>query len=333
MQDAEPSDNSSMPETIDYPDAILIIDDSVPIIRMLSTLLHGMAEVLFATSGEAGIELARKHRPQLILLDLEMPGMDGFEVCRRLKNDPDTRDSAVLIVTANASDQAEISALEAGAVDFITKPLNPPVVRARVSTHLTLQRQTEALKQFALHDGLTGLFNRRYFDTQLALECQRHRRQQVPLGLAMIDIDHFKRYNDRDGHLAGDDCLRQVATAIDVATRRPGEVVARFGGEEFAVIIPHGSHDDTCKYGQWICERVRSLALPHPDSPTAPIVTISVGLVSQVPLEDGDAMRLISLADEALYRAKSTGRNRFVFSGANAATGSTHAGITDMDKL
>lgn len=291
---------------------ILIIDDSVDTIRLLNGMLKDQGKILFATNGEAGIQLAQRQQPALILLDVEMTGMNGYEVCAALKTDPATKDCAVIIVTANSGMEHEIAALEAGAVDFISKPFNPPVVRARVQTHLRLQQHSAMMRQLANRDGLTALYNRRYFDEMLAQEFERHRRQQLPLALAIIDVDHFKAYNDHYGHPQGDACLQGVANAIDTATRRPGELVARYGGEEFTVILPHTDAAGAEKYGRWLCQHIQELQIPHQSSATAPTVTISVGLVSLVPSAQDSTQQLVAAADQALYQAKTDGRNRAI---------------------
>ncbi|MBT8765992.1 diguanylate cyclase domain-containing protein [Metapseudomonas boanensis] len=301
-----------MPELDAGSNLILIIDDSVDTIRLLSSMLKDQGKILFATNGETGIRLAQMQQPTLILLDVEMAGMNGYEVCAALKTDPTTQDCAVIIVTANTGMEHEIAALEAGAVDFITKPFNPPVVRARVQTHLRLQQHTAMMRQLANRDGLTGLYNRRYLDEVLSLEFERHRRQQLPLALAIIDVDHFKAYNDHYGHPQGDVCLQSVATAISTVARRPGERVARYGGEEFAVILPHTDAAGAERYGRWLCQLVRDLQIPHQSSATAPTVTISVGLAAVVPPVEGSAQQLIAAADQALYLAKTAGRNRAI---------------------
>ncbi|MCG2586325.1 diguanylate cyclase domain-containing protein [Massilia sp. TS11] len=291
------------------PALILIIDDDADAIRLLSGMIADQAEILFATSGEAGIQLARARRPQLILLDLQLGGIDGFEVCRRLRQDPDTSDCSIVFVTADSSPDAEVRGLEAGAVDFITKPLNPPVVQARVRTHLNLQRTAMLQAQLANQDGLTGLFNRRYVDQMLEREFQRHKRQQLPLAVAFVDIDHFKAYNDHYGHPQGDQCLREVAATLAASTRRPGEFVGRFGGEEFVAVLPYTGPADAQKYGERLCEQVRARALPHALAPTAPIVTVSVGVAALVPQPGQRAEDLLALADRAMYRIKQEGRN------------------------
>lgn len=289
---------------------ILIIDDMASNIRVLSHILHEHAEIFFATSGSAGIVLAREKAPDLILLDVEMPNMDGYEVCQQLKADPMLALSPVIFVTGHTSVENEIRALEAGGVDFITKPLNPPVVLARVKTHLTLKRQSDILREQANLDGLTGIFNRRSFDQRLDEECRRHRRYGAPMALAMIDVDHFKLFNDHYGHQEGDNCLRQVAAAIKANARRPGEMAARFGGEEFAAILPACDLDAAKEFGEMLCERIRQLAIPHQGSASYGIVTVSIGVASIQPTDGEAAQHLIAAADMALYMSKNAGRNR-----------------------
>lgn len=308
------------PVTLEHEDApanatggenlILIIDDNVPNIRLLATVLADKATILFATSGARGLQIAREKRPQLILLDLQMPDMNGYEVCRELKKDPVTQECVVIFVTGNTNSEAEVAGLEAGAVDYLTKPLNPPIVRARVQTHLVLKQHAEMLQQLASRDGLTGLYNRRYFDHQLGIEWRRHQRQALSLSLALIDVDHFKAYNDGYGHLEGDACLRQVAQVLAQCTRRPGELVSRYGGEEFAAILPATGIEDGARYGGWLCAQMRARQLPHAHSATAAHVTISVGIATVMPVPGVDMNVLLSQADSALYKAKQLGRNQ-----------------------
>jgi diguanylate cyclase (GGDEF)-like protein len=307
---ALPEQDDTSADTAGGKSLILIIDDNVPNIRLLATVLADKATILFATNGARGLQIAREKRPQLILLDLQMPDMNGYEVCRALKSDPVTQECVVIFVTGNTNSEAEVAGLEAGAVDYLTKPLNPPIVRARVQTQLTLKQHAEMLQQLASRDGLTGLYNRRYFDHQLNLEWRRHQRQELPLSLALIDVDHFKAYNDGYGHLEGDACLRQVAQVLAQCTRRPGEMVSRYGGEEFAVILPATAIEDGGRYGGWLCAQMRARQLPHAHSATAAHVTISVGVATVVPTPGVDANVLLSQADSALYKAKQLGRNQ-----------------------
>lgn len=288
---------------------ILIVDDAVTTIRLLSHILHDQGEILFATNGPEAVATARDTLPDLILLDVEMPGMDGYEVCQALKADPMLAEIPVIFVTGHSGDENEVRALAAGAVDFITKPLNPPVVNARVKTHLTLKRHTDTLRNQANLDGLTGLYNRRSFDLRLEEECRRHRRYGAPLALAMIDVDRFKLFNDLHGHQQGDDCLRQVATALWACARRPGEMAARYGGEEFAVILPATELTAAITFGELLCQSVRDLAIAHQGSPENDIVTVSVGVASLLPSDDDSKQNLVAAADMSLYLAKNRGRN------------------------
>ncbi len=292
-----------------FPARLLLVDDSPTNLRFLAHVLHNMGEIYFATRGEMALQIASDKHPDLILLDVEMPHMGGYEVCQRLKQDPLLAEAAVIFVTSHQSMEHEIQALEAGAVDYISKPLNPPIVRARVKTHLTLKQQSDKLRQLANRDGLTGVFNRRAFDELLSVEYRRHLRTQIPLGLVMLDVDYFKRYNDFYGHLQGDDCLRQIANALVMASRRPAESVCRYGGEEFVVLLPHCDRAAVLQYGLWLREQIHQLALPHEASDMG-IVTVSIGGSACIPDERTSTTTMIQQSDNALYDAKRQGRDR-----------------------
>jgi diguanylate cyclase (GGDEF)-like protein len=237
-----------------------------------------------------------------------MPDMDGFEVCTQLKADEATRNIPVIFVTAYTDAEQETKGLDVGAVDFISKPVNPAVVRARVNTQLTLKFQSDVMHKLVFLDGLTGVYNRRYFDQQLDMEMARAVRNQSPLTLIMLDVDFFKRYNDHYGHQAGDDCLRQVAQAIRSGLRRPADLVARYGGEEFACILPETSFDDAMLIAAELEQRVRALDIPHAHSDAAQVVTISLGVAGRTGHTPGDASALLTQADTQLYQAKHAGR-------------------------
>ncbi len=299
---------------------ILIIDDAVDSIRLLSAMLRDQAEIIFATSGAAGLELARTRRPPVILLDVEMHAMDGYEVCRRLKADIELRDSAIIFVTGHTTIDSEIAALEAGAVDFITKPLNQALVRARVRTHLRLQQALATLVAVANVDAMTGLYNRRYLDQQLEREYAVHRRQKAPLAVAFIDIDYFKGYNDFYGHQAGDACLREVGLLIGKATQRPGEVVARYGGEEFVVVLPYTALDKALVYAERLRRAIVAAAIAHANAGANTTLTVSIGVASMVPNGASSKAALLEQADQALYHAKASGRNCVSSSAQGPAT-------------
>jgi diguanylate cyclase (GGDEF)-like protein len=295
---------------------LLIVDDAMENIQILNHVLGEEHEVLFALNGEKALELAHQHRPDLILLDAVMPGMDGYEVCAAMRASPDVQDIPIIFVTALTTPEDETRALEAGAVDFITKPFNVAVVRARVRTHLTLKRQSDAMRELMLTDALTGVANRRSFNDALDNEWRRCARAHAPLSVIMIDIDHFKLYNDAYGHQAGDICLRQVANAMVRCAGRTPDLLARYGGEEFVILLPQASEEGAETVAQRILSAVRELAIPHRMSSAANIVTVSLGVATIVPSEGNcDADTLVRAADSALYQAKKDGRNRYRIAG------------------
>lgn len=310
------------------PPRLLIVDDDASAIQALYKTLEDLGSVHFATSGADALALVEHTPVDLILLDARMPGMDGFVTCRALQRmHPDV---PVIFVTASSDFATEIKALESGASDFITKPINPPVVRARVAVHLKLKAQSDLLRGLTTRDPLTGLANRRVLDERLAMEWRRAARQQLTLSLLMIDIDHFKAYNDSYGHLQGDDCLCRVAQTLADNVTRAGDLVARYGGEEFAVLLPGSHRACAMALAEKLRGAVRALAIPHPHCSTGPWVTLSIGVASAQPVlprhsEDRSDVAqskalsesglhlgkdLVDRADQALYAAKTEGRDR-----------------------
>ena len=289
---------------------ILIIDDTPINIRVLSELFEQDCEIIFATSGEDGLRLAQSGKPDLILLDIMMPRMDGYEVCRRLKADPQTIDIPVVFVTALGEEKNEAKGLELGAVDYIVKPITPLIVKARIKNHLELKRHRDLLAAMATIDGLTGIANRRRFDEMLTLEWHRAQRTNSFLSVLMIDIDHFKLFNDSHGHLIGDDCLKEVARAMTGVVKRPGDLLARYGGEEFACVLSDTDATGALTVAKQLLTTVSDLRIPHETSPTAPVVTISIGFCCTTPLATQTSQQLVDCADQNLYRAKNSGRNR-----------------------
>ena len=287
---------------------LLLIDDQPTNIQVLYRVFADDYQVFMATSGAQALQTARQEDPDVILLDVMMPDMDGYEVCQQLKQDGATRDIPILFVTAHHEAQEETRGLSVGAVDFITKPINPAVVRARVHTHLTLKRQTDALKRLVFIDALTHTFNRRYFDERLTEEYGRAQRTGKPLCLLLVDVDFFKQFNDVYGHPRGDDALRQVAQALKDAVLRPGDIVCRYGGEEFACLLPDTDSEGALLVVQRVEKAVRDLAMDHSASSVAAVLTISAGVAVRQPDSQGDASALLALADAQLYRAKSQGR-------------------------
>lgn len=289
---------------------LLVVDDQPINIQVMHQVFGADYQVFMATNGEQALAICQSNQPDLVLLDVVMPGMDGFEVCTQLKANPDTRNIPVIFVTAHSDAAQETHGLSVGAVDFISKPVNPAVVRARVKTHLTLKFQSDLLRNLVFLDGLSGVYNRRYFDQQLGVEFARAARNDTPLSLIMVDVDHFKLYNDRYGHQAGDDCLRQVALALKSGLRRPADLLARYGGEEFACILPETGFEDALAIAQEMERTVRAQKIPHSSSPVDGVVSASLGLATRVSPVAGDAAALVGLADAQLYQAKQTGRGR-----------------------
>lgn len=289
---------------------LLVVDDQPINIQALYRIFAPDHRVLMATSGAKALAVCKDDPPDLVLLDVVMPEMGGHEVCMRLKADEATRDIPVIFVTSHTDAAEETRGLELGAVDFIAKPVNPAVVRARVKTHLALKAQSDLLRQMVFIDGLTGVANRRCFDERLSSEWRRSMRNASPLALLLLDVDHFKRFNDRYGHQAGDDCLRRVASAVKAHLLRHGDLVARYGGEEFACILPATDFEGAMAVAAGIEKRVRGLQIEHADSDVCNAVTLSIGVALSVPEPGDDADRLIALADGQLYQAKHSGRGR-----------------------
>jgi diguanylate cyclase (GGDEF)-like protein len=272
----------------------------------------GEYQVFMATSGAQALSICNDNPPDLVLLDVVMPGMDGFEVCTKLKASESLRHIPVIFVTAHTDPAQETHGLSLGAVDFISKPVNPAVVRARVQTHLTLKFQSDLLRKLVFLDGLSGVFNRRYFDQQLQTEWARSSRSVTALSLILIDVDFFKAFNDLYGHQTGDDCLRSIAASLKSALKRPADLVARYGGEEFVCILPETAFADAMTLAQDLEQKVQALKIPHEGSSVAPHVTISLGVASTVADApcNGTPAALLSLADGQLYKAKQSGRAR-----------------------
>ncbi|ATQ77515.1 diguanylate cyclase response regulator [Massilia violaceinigra] len=290
---------------------ILIVDDAMENIQILHQALQDEHDVLFAMNGAKALHIAQNQRPDLILLDAMMPDMDGYAVCRALRESGATRDIPIIFVTALKTPEDETRALEAGAADFITKPVNAAVVRARVRTQLTVKRQSDALRELTLTDGLTGVANRRGFDEAMDTEWRRCARARMPIALIIADIDHFKAYNDAYGHQAGDDSLVQVGGAMRRAAARPQDLVARYGGEEFVILLPQEDKRGAEVVARKLLDEIALLAIPHEKSGASPWLTLSMGVASLMPADGLLPGGLIKTADALLYEAKAGGRNRY----------------------
>ncbi len=289
---------------------ILIVDDDPSNARLLARIFDDSYEVLCTTDSQQALELARDAHPEVILLDVMMPGLDGFEVCSRLKAEHDTSNIPVIFITGMGDLGAETRGLKLGAVDYVTKPINPPVVKMRVRNQVELKQARDQLTRLAITDGLTGLANRRHFDEVLAKEYARLARHDGELSLILLDVDHFKAFNDAYGHCQGDDCLRTVAHMISSAMLRPADLGARYGGEEFACVLPETDFEGALAIAEGIRTQIESLRIPHAYSTVADHVTVSIGIATELCVPGGSPQELIGEADRQLYRAKMGGRNR-----------------------
>jgi diguanylate cyclase (GGDEF)-like protein len=293
--------------------SVLVVDDD-PYNRMLiSSFLQPEYGVYFAEGGDEALLLARRQPDlDLILLDVVMGEMDGFEVCRRLKADPATRHIPVVFITGRTEAVDEQLGLDLGAVDYIRKPFQRSVLKARVRNHIALKRHGDALEALSGIDALTGIANRRRFDEVLEREWNSALRRRLPLALMMIDIDCFKAFNDRYGHDLGDECLRRVGQTLGELCRRKTDLVARYGGEEFCWVLPDTGLAGAGRKAVELLEAIRALDIPHDASDVARYVTASIGVWSEVPDTSTDMRAFFKQADERLYRAKRQGRNRVV---------------------
>lgn len=289
---------------------ILIVDDEISNIEIMNAVLEDDYDVCFATSGEDALITIHQSPPDLILLDILLPGIDGFEVCRTIKQNPELSDIPVIFTTGLGDTQDEIRGLSIGAIDYVTKPIEPIILRARVSNHVELKRLRDRLADMAVKDALTGLHNRRSLERHMTTECARLRREEGWLSVIMIDIDFFKQYNDTYGHPEGDRCITMVASALTRAVKRASDVSARYGGEEFACVLPGADPMAAEAVAQEIRLQVQSLNIPHARSQISPFVTVSIGVASSRCSEDATPDLWILEADEQLYRSKSAGRDR-----------------------
>lgn len=295
---------------------ILIVDDSSFNIQIITDILKDYGTVLTATNGADALRIAcSEPHPDLILLDIVMPDMDGYEVCRRLKALEATKDIPVIYLTGMSNEQDEEYGLSLGAIDYITKPFKPSILKVRVKNHLQLKYFRDCLTTMGMVDGLTGIPNRRRFDETMLVEWRRALRSGQPLSLIMTDIDYFKNYNDTYGHLEGDACLRKVANKLCETLKRPGDLVGRWGGEEFACILPETVRTGAMFVADQLRTGIINLGIQHASSPIAPVITISLGVTTMIPRPGQDPIELIRYSDEALYKAKRAGRNQIGWAG------------------
>jgi diguanylate cyclase (GGDEF)-like protein len=309
---------------------ILVVDDSPTIRAALKGLLERMGHtVVEADDGKKALQMYRQERPGLVLIDVVMPVMDGYEAARHMRETSAEEWVPIIFLSSKEADQDLNRAIEAGGDDYLVKPVSFVVLNAKIRALQRLEsmraKQFEMsrdlasanreLEKLSRQDGLTGIANRRYFDTYLLTEVRRGAREKAPVALILSDVDHFKAFNDCYGHQAGDDCLRRVAAALSSAGRRPADLAARYGGEEFAMVLPGTALEGAVDVAKAVSRVIGGLAIPHARSAVDQSVTLSQGIVSLIPEKETTCEHLIQHADQALYQAKQQGRNRYVVFG------------------
>lgn len=320
--------------------SILIVDDSIVSRTFISDLLNevGYTDLVVCDSVEEAYQSIGFNEPDrtdtdldLVLLDINLPGKSGIVACKEFSTHDVFCDVPIIIISGIDYLEGLDAAFSAGAADYITKPPSHTELLARVRSALRLKTEmnrrkareedlmvlnerlaemNQELERLAVTDSLTGLANRRSFNKFLNREWLREQRVQQPFSVIMIDIDHFKKYNDTYGHLEGDICLQKVSWALQSALCRAGDLLARYGGEEFVAILPHTDMAGASELATAFHARIRELAIPHKESPVSSIVSISIGIASVIPSQDLSPSKVVAMADKALYQAKQAGRNQ-----------------------
>ncbi len=307
---------------------VLVVEDSKVALKAISGYIENMGvEPLLAENGRDAIDIYNRERPDIVLLDIILPDTDGYEVAkeiRRLQGKDEW--TAIIFLSVMSKDEDLARGIEVGGDDYIMKPVGSVVVQAKVRAMYRLVQMQRALVKLAgqlndanqelqrlsMTDALTGIANRRMFDVSLAREWRRSLRLNKPLSVVMLDVDYFKKYNDRYGHQEGDDCLVAVAHEVSRAAPRPGDLVARYGGEEFVMILSETTESGANRVAERIRQQVAELKLPHQDSPCGH-VTVSCGVSSVLPATGLSPEMLVKSADNALYLSKNQGRNMITF--------------------
>lgn len=298
---------------LEHKPTVLVVDDVPLNIQILAEALKDTCRIKVATGGAKALEVASQaEKPDLILLDVMMPELDGYEVCKRLKASEDTRDIPVIFITAKDSPEDEELGLSLGAVDYIAKPFSLAIVNSRVKTHLRLKFQTDKFNMLSMLDGLTQAANRRAFEATLPREWRRLKRVGGELSVLKLDIDNFKQFNARFGPLKGDDCLKLIAQTVATHFRRSLDLVARYGGDEFVVLLSETNADTAALQAEKLCQAVEALAIPLDEPASGACLTVSVGCATLLPsgLAADAEQTLLELAEEQLQLAQSGGSNQ-----------------------
>jgi diguanylate cyclase (GGDEF)-like protein len=289
--------------------SVLIVDDEATNIITLTHILGSEYTIYAAKNGHDAIEIAGKHIPDVILLDILMPVMDGYEVFSILKKSKKTQEIPIIFVTGLVSVENEEAGLKLGAADYITKPFHSAIVKLRVRNQIQIVKQISVIRQSCMTDQLTNLPNRRSYDSRFFLEWEHAKRNQTPLSILLADIDDFKQYNDTHGHVQGDLAMQAVANILTKSLSRSIDFVARWGGEEFAILLPGTESRGALYVAERIRRNIENTPIAKSNGETTSL-TISIGAHSRTPLEECSAQDFFAEADQALYTAKNTGKNK-----------------------
>jgi len=307
MDDLEKTFEQEMMD-LEKKNTVLIVDDDALNITALTHILKDDYTLYVEKNGSDAVQTTKELLPDLILLDVVMPGMDGFEVLEYLKSVPETRDIPVVFVTGLSNAKDEEKGLVLGAADYIHKPFTPAIVKLRVKNQLQIVNQMRMINHLSMTDTLTGLFNRRHFNVRLNYEWNRAIREKTLLSLLMIDVDNFKNYNDTYGHLQGDAVLRGIAGIMKEKLLRATDMLARWGGEELSVLLPVTDLAGAKIVAEKLRKGVEEQGFLFESNPTH--VTISIGINCVAPWEYSSMKHFVGEADKALYKAKRAGKNR-----------------------
>ncbi len=310
---------------------VLIVDDEVLNINVLIGILANDYELIIAKNGSQALRRFESQLPDLVLLDIMMPDMDGYQVFKKIQEHPEGAKVPVIFVTSRRTPEEETMGLKLGAADYITKPYTPSIVEVRVANQIRYKQNQDELERLNYTDALTGIANRRRFDESLAKWCVSDEKQSL-FSLIMIDIDHFKLYNDFYGHAAGDECIKAVASQLQECVDAVGGLASRYGGEEFVVILPDTDNEQAMSCADNLCVSIQALNIPHARSETCDTVTISLGVHTVDNRDDQirDAETIVQQADKALYRAKMAGRNCLI--GSCSVYGDSSSDDTDENQ-
>jgi diguanylate cyclase (GGDEF)-like protein len=288
---------------------LLIVDDENANLKVLTHILGADYTIYTATNGASAIEKVRELHPDLVLLDILMPGMDGYETLSVIKNSEDIMKIPVVFISGLDSEKDEEKGLSLDAADYITKPFSAPIVKLRVRNQIQIVNQMRTIERLSMIDQLTGIPNRRSFDSRLRMEWRQAVREQMPISLLMMDLDKFKDINDTYGHQQGDVVIKIVAGLFSQNLRRAADFTARWGGEEFTILLPNTPMDGAIDVAESIRAAVEDTTIPNEGGQDFKI-TISIGVASTIPTNDSSIDAFITNADKALYAAKEAGRNK-----------------------